>query len=175
MLKTALTVLFTTCGLSAAFFFAGPKIFYSGFQPKWPIGSGVKVVPDPTNIWSWHFHNVTSASKGKIEIVIDQNGDGKPDQLDSFLAVLLTDLQLDRSLPGNSTAYRRCVLVTEDGTEIWNLSEYNAGSSGSWIGAESNHFATPLIFPRGKRVFLSWMSYTGWNFSVHLIGRTINL
>ncbi len=170
MLKIALTAFFTTCGLSAAFFFAGPKIFYSGFQPKWPIGSGVKVVPDPTNIWSWHFENLNAARTGKVEIVIDQNGDGKPDQLDSFLAVLLTDIQFDSSRK-NGTTVIRCILSTTGGTEIWNAS----GMPYRQAAVVSQHFATPLVFPRGKRVFLEWTSGQYTTFSVHAVGRTVNL
>ncbi len=167
MLKIALTTLFTTCGLSAAFFFAGPKIFYSGFQPKWPIGSGVKVVPDPTNIWSWHFENVGYAYSGKVEIVIDQNGDSKADQFDSFLAVLLTDMQLVR---GGSNFH--CALVDADGTELWDLFP---GKLAADARESSHRFVTPLAFPRGKRVFLSWAGPIRYKFSVHLIGRVVNL
>ncbi|GEM_PF-2512732 len=179
MLKIALTA----CCFSAAFFFAGPKIFYSGFQPKWPIGSGVKVVPDLTNVWSWHFENVNKAKTGKVEIVIDQNGDGKPDQLDSFLAVGLTDSQFDYG--GDMVALRRrsmCMLVAEDGTHLWNMAAPPGTippSSGILhTGAVSHHFSTPLLFPRGKRVFLTWnynYSVPSGPFFVHLVGRTVNL
>ena len=94
MLKV-LALLFAVAAGCAATFVAGSTV-YSPFQFQLPL-PGLKVTPDPANIWSWH-SNISLPPTTKLttlfeQVLVDFDNNGKMDTEYPELRVLITDIQ----------------------------------------------------------------------------------
>jgi len=168
MLKTLFLVFAASLGTTTAFFFAGPITLYSGFQGKFPFGSGIKVLPDGTNIWSWHH---TQVGDGVTEVVVDFDNNGRMDTENHCFRVLVTDMQARYFWQPSSNPPPSIFLLDDSNTVLWDM------SAGMQLGpSPSYHLATPLAVPIGSKLRIA-VSHINTNTPMYLtlIGRIVNL
>ena len=112
MLKLALLGIL---GMGTAFY-AGGRAVYSGLQLQIFGGAGLKVTPDPSNIWSWH---ETIPGGKTVPVLVDFDKNGKMDSENPAFRVLITDMQT--TLDGNYSRISSVRLLDDQGTR-WDLS-----------------------------------------------------
>ena len=163
MLKTALIAIACSAATASTMYvFAGRTVLSSPFQMDIPYGSGLKTVPDPANIWSWHH---TFANQGTVDVLVDVDGNGVMDTEHSWLRVVITDLEIVNQSTAACTAW----IVDSTGRRF-------AVATGGWqAGGPVAHeaLATPIVLPVGSSLSVEMNGQP--NTEVHLIGRVVNL
>jgi len=173
--------------LSAAFL-AGGRVHYSGLQIQTPMGSAVKVTPDPSNIWSFHeTYTITSSGTHSIPVVVDFDKNGKMDTELDQVRVLITDISIKRGTGALhvSSDLRDLVLKSDDGP-IWipSFAGYHLrdGQTRPVFHYALLHYAdrlnTPLAVPVGSGLsvqFEASLDSGGNQVHIHIIGRLVTL
>lgn len=98
-------------------FVAAPRLVYSGLQFQVPLGTAIKMAPDPSNIWS--FHETVTVPAGRtvqVPVVIDFDNNGKMDTELKGARLVVTDMQaLGATQRSNAYAPPRVRLVDDQG------------------------------------------------------------
>jgi hypothetical protein len=156
MIKTLLLAL--ACGTAGAAIVPlfGATEYSSDFQCSYPIGSSIKTVLDPANIWSW---TGEIPSGGQLDILVDIDGDQQMDTVHPGLRVVITDAVSH----GNYSFF----IDDSSGRRLKIL------GNGSMVSPN-----TPIVLPVDS--FLRLISTTGNpsggpDWPITLIGRVVNL
>jgi hypothetical protein len=163
MIKIILISSLVSASLASTAFMAAGRVHYSGLQLQTPFGSAFKMTPDPSNIWSYH-EDVTPAKS--VQIVIDFDNDGKMDTSHKDVRVMITDVQVIGSAPGDKHE-----LVDSTGVR-WEMVLNRENNRTSY----EKSFTTPLVLPVGSK--LEWRYSplnSGVPFKINLIGRLVTL
>jgi hypothetical protein len=169
--------------LSAAFL-AGGRVHYSALQIQTPMGSAVKVTPDPSNIWSFHeTYTITASGKHSIPVVVDFDKNGRMDTELDQVRVLITDVSIKRgTIASNYSGDLKDLALKSDDGPIW------IPSFAGWHRRQdsnlfhyADHLSTPLALPVGSKlsvqfeaVLLSGAQYHN-EVHIHIIGRLVTL
>lgn len=166
MLKT--TIVAIACSAATAstmLVFAGRTVHSSPFQMDIPYGSGLKVTPDPANIWSWH-HTFANYNE-TVEVLVDVDGNRLMDTEHPWLRVMITDIEFVHPAAGEARAWIRDTTGRR----------FAVGTGGFQSSGPVMHcaLATPIVLPVGSSLSVE-MSAQGQNgCEVHLIGHVVNL
>jgi hypothetical protein len=172
MLKPLLFAISCAAAGAVVSTFVGRTEYSTSLRASIPFGSAVKVTTDPSNVWSWH-HRFTGAQPQVLQsadVLVDINGDQVMDTANSFLRLLITDLQL---VSADGSAGAGAVRIHDsEGVRL-------AASVGSGNASGNVHhvsLATPIVLPVGSslRVELEPLSAARF-FEVNMIGRVVNL
>lgn len=165
MLKTALSAIaFSAFGATAALVFAGRTVHSSPFQMDIPYGAGIKMTPDPANIWSWH-HAFTNGNE-TVEVLVDVDGNQVMDTEHSWLRVMVTDLEIVNPQLFPSTAW-----IRDSTGRRFAVSTGELRATGA---AQHVALSTPIVLPVGSGLSVELTSGAPGT-EVHLIGRVVNL
>ena len=165
MLKAALIFLAVTAGSTLAV--VTGNTVYSAFQFQLFPGSGLKVMQDPANVWSWH-KDIFSQSAGNHfeDVLVDFDNNNHLDTEYADLRVIITDVQV------RGTSNLNSAWLVSGGIRLWQI--YDFTSSGSFT--RSHHFSTPLVLTVNSdfKIETETNSNPAAN-EVHLIGRVVTL
>jgi len=176
MFKIFVLALGTAFGVSSAVFLSGPVLTYSGAQGKLPLGSGIKVLPDGTNIWTWHHEQI---GDGTVEVVVDFDKNGKMDSELECFRVLITDMQVTYRWQSFGPGDTSIALVDDQGTVLWQLFNPDRNDLNLRTPSTSEHLSTPLPVPTGSKLHLVVSGFgsvqNNIRIRVRLIGRLVNV
>ena len=177
MLKTILLCVTCSAVTFATVVYSGRTVQSAPFQMDIPYGSAVKMTPDPANIWSWHqdFHNVAAGVPGTANVLVDFDGNGVMDTENSWLRVVVTDIELV-----SRNRYLSLATISDGTGKRYSISAGNMDPNGGQTATPmSQHItlSTPLVLPVGSPLQVTVENFLNGNgdFEVNLIGRIVNL
>lgn len=165
MLKLALVF---SMGVVTTFYAAG-RVTYSGVQQQLFLGAGLKVTPDPSNIWSFH-ETYTWSRLGtySIPVLVDFDKNGKMDTELTGARVLITDILIQ--LEGSSGLVKA---VIKDSQGVRWAVRWLTPSIGNATGSE--HLVTPIALPIGSDLRVELTTNTAGRAHINLIGRLVSM
>jgi hypothetical protein len=162
VLKILLVVLLA---MTAAFG-AGGRLAYSGLQAQLFSGAGIKTLPDPSNIWSFHEAVVTTNGTVDVPVVVDFDNNGRMDSELKWARVYVTDVQ--GFTPG--PAFISGMSIHDDSGPRWVI---DVGTSGQ---VREHRFETPLVVPVDSKLFVRVQtSQPSVAVTINMIGRLVTL
>lgn len=153
---------------SVTTFFAAPRLVYSGLQQQLFLGAGLKVAPDPSNVWSFHETVTLGSGLTHVPVVVDFDKNGKMDTELKAARVMVTDVQI-YATGGTAGA----PLLTDSGGTRWVFPEL--GGSGGRPPQVTVHFATPLVLPIDSGLTVTFRGVGGVQVTINMIGRLVTM